>query len=88
MPALIQQSIQKGQKAQRPSANANKHPVDKQQEMQDAACGVHADGTVPLLKRPKAVTCRWKNLKKTTLKDVVKISYKNAQGPVYPLSQF
>jgi hypothetical protein len=53
--------------------------IDAQQISSDAACGVASDATVPLLKRPKALKCR---IKTFTLKDAVKISYKNAQGPV------
>ena len=59
--------------------SAQKSAVDEQQQSSDAACGVAKDATVPLLKWPKALKCRWENLRKITPKDVVKISYKNAQ---------
>lgn len=42
-------------------------------------CGISKDATVPLLKWPKALACWMQSLKDMTLKDVVKISFKNAQ---------
>ncbi|MBP6910647.1 hypothetical protein KBC03_03525 [Patescibacteria group bacterium] len=42
-------------------------------------CGIEKNATVPLLKWPSALVCRMKSLKEMSLKDVVKINFKNAQ---------
>lgn len=86
-PSLIENADNKRQTT-KAATNELTTNSDKQEATIDDACGVGWDGTVPLLKWPKALTCRWKNLRKVSLKDAVKISYKNAQWPVLPLKQF
>ena len=87
IPSIIENADNKRQVA-KSATNELTRNSDKLQATVDQACGVSGDWTVPLLKWPKALTCRWKNLRKVSLKDAVKISYKNAQWPVLPLKQF
>jgi hypothetical protein len=87
VPWLIQEADARIQ-SNRSSTNLSNTNSDILQNNIDQTCWVSADWSVPLLKWPKALTCRWKNLRATSLKDAVKISYKNAQWPVLPLSQF
>jgi hypothetical protein len=88
LPAIIQAADTKrndsiANKTIAPALNMSQ----QQQQMTNDACGIAGDGTVPILKRPKALSCRWKWLKKLTAKGAINISYKNARWPVYPLWQ-
>lgn len=67
------------------SANAGLEMVEAQK---NEKCGIAKDATVPLLKWPKALSCWMQGLKETTVSDVIKINFKNAQGPVLSLDQF
>ena len=58
------------------AVNAGLEMVETQKNEQ---CGIEKNATVPLLKWPKALSCRMDNLKQTALSDVVKINFKNAQ---------
>lgn len=88
IPTIIQQADTKRNTTKQALTTATQSITDAQEQVNDAACGVWWDGTVPILKWPSALSCWWKNLRKTALTDAVKISYKNAQWPVYPLGQF
>lgn len=62
--------------------------VETQKQTIDASCNVWSDWTVPLLQRWGALKCWWNELKKLTVKGMIKISYDNAEWPVYTLDQF
>ncbi len=90
VPSFIQDAIKKiDQRKAKNITDGKGAKSDIQQQVLDVACSAGSDGTVPLLKWPKALTCRRKNLQ-TLVKEgkIIEVTYKNTTGPVYPLKQF
>lgn len=90
VPSFIQDAMNKidAEKTKK-AVKGNESNAAATEKKIDAACNVWSDGTVPLLQRPKALTC-WRKELQTNVKEgkIIQISYKNARGPVYALDQF
>lgn len=90
-PAIVESITQKKITATS-STSASTSAANAGLEMVETAknekCGIEKNATVPLLKWPSALSCRMKSLREMSVSDVVKINFKNAQGPVLSLDQF